>query len=448
MNTYKSKNAWLFHTRYARNELTSKSAAALREMPRFGSKRIYGLRPDGSKIEEDFIVFRDNAPSTELEHYLGQAESYVNMADECQWAPATRFANYGKLLDGPAKNTWRKLMDEGHDYWDNNNQATDQDVVDALGAYFIMWTKHPNPGDAFDQHILRIQYKHQKEFNLPVKPSNFVDRMSELWRYSEMMPRIGAQCSDMQKTTALMLGLPEEAKDFLQDEKDVDVYDLQGNGNNALVWTDVMENLEAWWSRDYGKEVRKKYQQQEEKKRKRKDDDDDDEADGDGGQDRRQRKKKKNNRNKSGRNGNGNNSNNTNNGKEFHSKQCSIHPDHNHKWKDCIYCFNGSNFKKELAEKFYQGKTRTSAPYWWKKGYERRFKSNEQEPPQQQHGSYLVAPQQPAQLPPAPVPQAPPQPAPMFATSAATAPSAPVQQQLYSIQVNAQGQRVFVPHQA
>ena len=115
MNTYKSKNAWLFHTRYARNELTSKSAAALREMPRFGSKRIYGLRPDGSKIEEDFIVFRDNAPSTELEHYLGQAESYVNMADECQWAPATRFANYGKLLDGPAKNTWRKLMDEGHD---------------------------------------------------------------------------------------------------------------------------------------------------------------------------------------------------------------------------------------------------------------------------------------------------------------------------------------------
>ncbi len=49
---------------------------------------------------------------------------------------------------------------------------------------------------------------------MPIKPSLYVNQMSELLRYSEMMPRAGAQCTNLIKTTTFWNDLPEEAKDY------------------------------------------------------------------------------------------------------------------------------------------------------------------------------------------------------------------------------------------
>lgn len=458
------RNRWLHAIKMNKNPLTSSTNTQLIENYEFETVHMEGVRPfDGSKKKAIFLIYGHNkVPDMEIESFVNQNKSLFRFCDEVNWQGETLFSAFRDTLGGHLLELWDTTREDGSDWFDPGHADADEieGVVRLLEAVLIQWTQDDSPGESLAKRIMNFQWKNHRTRGTYWRPSDFKQRLRTLWKLCDMLPSLGPQTSDRDKLRAVWDGLTEDARLYIKEEKGQDPFDTAGNGQAQMDWSDVFDLLNAYWNREF-----KKISDNFKEKRKRDDDDDDGDEDNNYGRRKKRRtgngkesrRDNKRNKQRNGGSGGGDRNNRQGQGLSNFEKPCSLHEhlgERNHKYKDCIFCPTGKNFIQEKAHKYYES---GKAPDWWKKTFEKKGLNSNSGPPQQQqqqqqqhfvqgqpsqHGTYSVLPYQ------QPLPPAPSQVAPVFASS--TAPSAqpaqPPSQQLYSMQLGADGRSYFTPH--
>jgi len=473
-----TKKSWLFAFDIVRNPVTAANHKKRMEDHGFSEVHMQGTRTaNNSKKFVDFLVFDQPIINKEAEIFVLQNVKFIGFCDETGLDDESRFDAFADTLDGTVKDLFNVIRNEGTRWYNPAHQDADtnEGFVRMLRALFVSWSKDPNPADSLATRILSFKWKNYHTRGTFYPPSEFKLRLQSLWRIHDMLPLVGATTTDEAKLKACWDGLTEEARDFINDEKDIDPFDTENNGVDAITYTDLFDLLDPYWNRNYKKRYESNSGNDKKGgKRKRYDDDNDD--DDDGHDNRRDRNGKRQRTGKRNGRGNGKGKQNDKNGRRNEHRNgggknnfdapCKLHEGANHSYKDCIFCPTGHNFKADRAKQYYES---GKAPEWYKKTYQNRVLNNNgggnnQQQQQQQYfiqhqpeSSFMAiapasAPQQ--QLPPA-VPQAalpaffaaqqaPSQIAPTFATGTTSTAQAP-RQQMYTLRTDASGKQYYVP---
>lgn len=416
----------------------------------------------------DLAIYSNKYAGDDVENYFNQVSDWLKWSASVGWDAETCIDAFPEMLDGDLKRMFYRVREQGaRSHYDPNHDDanTEEGLKRLLEAFFMEWVDHPAPANALQARILQFAWKNYKD-----DPKEMKHRLQDLWKLVDEFPSPVAftRATNRDKLFSIWNGLTEGARDYIQEELNQDPFDEATGGVGEWDWTELLDTVRTYWTREYKNKANKKDRQQSGNKRDRDDDDNEDEEKGNNK--RRKNGRKRDNRKSNGGRNNGGDDNNGGGkltGSNF-QKPCPHHTNlaKNHTYGDCIYCPTGSNFKPEAAKKFYEnGRNGKPAPDWWKKTYERRVLRKsppEKEQVQQQfqvqqiqqpQGQvYYAGPPVGQQLPPAPAAAtasyfaAPPgQVAPTFATGTSASATTSNQNGTFRMASDASGNKYFVP---
>lgn len=364
------------------------------DIPVFDQQKLMWIDAVGQKHEEYFR--RMNEGGKHMETILTQLARYKVIADDAGWTSDNRFNNWERCLGGEAQEIWQELMDEGHDLWDSNDRNNVQDFDNAIKAWLCEMTDELRTGNVQQQSIMNATYKNLgKRDGVWMKPSKFWRRKAVLWKYSQVMHRVGAAVTDVARLTAEHDGLTQDMRDWLKDDAEGtghDVFDAENNGADMWTPADLYETLNKYWLKIVKEEKKsggRRGKRGNNGNNNNNADDDNDQGNGQGtrnsnGKRRHnnnnnngQRKRQKGNYNQGNYNQNGSDRN--RNGSDFDKNTCPIHGGHN--WGACrLNHRNTKSYDQNQADNYYRRNSnneqeRAKAP-WWFTGYERKNKIN------------------------------------------------------------------------
>ena len=309
---------------------------------------------------------------TTFETLLSITMRYYQDANRNGWEDELMAQYYKELLDGDALDIMQDIMDNGHTLFNGLDPDDDANFPALIQAFMSEWTQHKAPGNALITAILKLQYKDYTKYGVPIEPKDWMSRIKRMIKLvdSNFLHVLGNGLNETQLANTTYAGLRTEETTYIEDELKHDVYDLENNGAAAAMWTDIMDFLTPYWTRNHQATYLKNKAEAEASSKRRRDDDDDGDDAADGGGRRKKRRtgdynrqsgggaRNRNNRNQQGggrdqggrRNQGGDRNQgggrqNQSNLSEFHKHDCYFHPGKGHIWHQCSLCPGGPNFK-------------------------------------------------------------------------------------------------------
>jgi hypothetical protein len=214
-NSYSTQNpnAWIITYK-----VTSESSPNTDDnYTKFGKQQIY--YKDSQQNKKEVTFYKLHEAGKFMEANLMQIKIYIEVCDAANWHGEDRFRNFKQLLGGQLLLDWEQLMANGSETWHRSNNYTDEHFRKALKAFFIRITKAGRPCNTQQQSIMECKYSSTRDEDgrIPM-PSDYWTRMSHIWRLSELYIRDGMEIHYEFLLEAEHFGLPQEAKEWLEDE--------------------------------------------------------------------------------------------------------------------------------------------------------------------------------------------------------------------------------------
>ena len=230
---------------------------------------------------------------TTFETLLSITMRYYQDANRNGWEDELMAQYYKELLDGDALDIMQDIMDNGHTLFNGLDPDDDANFPALIQAFMSEWTQHKAPGNALITAILKLQYKDYTKYGVPIEPKDWVSRIKRMIKLvdSNFLHVLGNGLNETQLANTTYAGLRTEETTYIEDELKHDVYDLENNGAAAAMWTDIMDFLTPYWTRNHQATYLKNKAEAEASSKRRRDDDDDDGDDAaDGGGRRKKRR--------------------------------------------------------------------------------------------------------------------------------------------------------------
>ena len=409
------RNQWLQAFRLHGNKYSDMKQSEIFE--KFGSIEFEGYRNgdrEQGRKKKLFPMFENDKFGEETELFVRTNMAFIEYADEVGWDGHDKILNYRDLLGGKLRRKYKGVGWNGvHDHYDptHANAETDDGFVRLLQAFFMEITGHDNPAFALQEKIKGMKYMNQSEHDTLMDPKHYKEKIEDLMEVAEVLPHpTGWQpAGDLDWLNAIFYGLPEKAQDYLKYVKDVDPFDAEHNGANALDWDECLMEIRPWWVANYQKIAEENMKKKLSNKRDRDDDEDDNRSN--------KRRKQNTDRNdddsedeqddeeveqdddehqddystystddenqddestqpQEDQRGRSHDKKSDDDKLSFFEKPCLIH--HNHPYSQCSLCFSGKQFNRAEADKYYQNNDSHSQG-WWRRTYERKFPQQEQQ---------------------------------------------------------------------
>ena len=380
-----SNNDWLIRM------VAAPQCTQTEEHQQFGQQRIYWIDDAAQKNEVLFWKMQEGGKFLEL--IMVQLALYKEVANGAGWLDIKRFSNWRRCLGGELGEEWDALMNDGHELWDPADMNDAQDFDNAVKAWLHKVTDEVRTANIQQRAVMSAGYQRfGKKNGAWMKPSTFYKRKVVIWKYTELMNRVGLPVDDQLRLEAEHDGLSQDMRDWLRFHAGGvghDIFDSENNG--ADMWTpkDLYDTMDQYWLlnlRDL-----KDSNGGGRNKRGRGNDDggngnsnySDGKSNNNNNNNNGQRKRHKanhhnnNNRNNNNRNNNNHNNNNSNNNNSqgYGARECPFHG--HHKWGDCrLNINNKKTYDKGQADNFYRRNSENqemrAKGNWWFNGYERK----------------------------------------------------------------------------
>ena len=408
--TIQKKGQWQHALKFKPGPTHASNQTDLQLQGRFGVATVKG-QAGAVSIKKYFVKFGDPEFLTdEMERLIMQNKEFRNFGLRCNWNGNEYFQNYKDICGRHLTKIYNKVITQGTEYFDPGHpQAFTPDGFDRfLMAIFSEYVDHKAPAVVVSQKIKSFTYNTLREFDCPVRPKKVTDRLDDLWALVDDLPAPGnwQPPDDDDKAQAVYAGLSREAIAFIEEEKNIDIFDAINGGANHYTYAAIFAVLEEFWARKYREISEKNQAKALSKKRDRDDDTDEDDTkqqrineDEDAYEDDRyeddrykddsfsdvDNEDENDDNEDNSDDDNSDDDDNYNGGSSqltFFQKPCTLAAcahSKAHDYGDCVFCPSGKNFCIQEARKLYDSK---GAPGWWLRTYERRGLHKRNQEPQ------------------------------------------------------------------